>query len=182
MKVKVILIIVVLAAIALSGCAKGGANKVEETITISSPAFKNGETIPIKYTGFGEDVSIPLNWENIPDKTKSIAILMDDPDAPIGTFTHWIIFNIPVSKTGLPEGVPQEAELPDGSKQGRNDFGRIGYNGPMPPAGKVHHYIITIFALDTVLNLPAGINAKTFHRALQGHILAEGKLVGLYKR
>jgi len=182
MKIKAILIAAVLSMVILSGCAKGGADRVKETITISSPAFKDGETIPVKYTGFGEDVSIPLNWKNIPNGAKSIAILMDDPDAPIGTFTHWIIFNIPVSTTRLPEGVPQVPELPDGSKQGRNDFGRIGYNGPMPPAGKVHHYIITIFALDTVLNLPAGINAKTFHRALQGHILAEGKLVGLYKR
>jgi Raf kinase inhibitor-like YbhB/YbcL family protein len=182
MKRNMILILLALFVFAASGCAKGGASKMQETIVLKSPTFENMETIPVKYTGLGEDVSIPLQWSNIPSGTKSIAILMDDPDAPIGTFTHWIIFDIPPEKTALPEGVPQELELSDGSKQGKNDFGRIGYNGPMPPPGKVHHYVITIFALDTVLNLPAGINAKAFHRAIKGHILAEGKLVGLFKR
>ena len=151
-------------------------------IKLTSSAFGDMETIPVEYTGFGKDLSIPLEWENIPAEAKSIAVVMDDPDAPIGTFTHWIIFNIPTDKNSLSEGISQKPVLSDGARQGKNDFGRIGYNGPMPPAGKVHHYRITIYALDTVLNLNAGIKAKEFHRAIKGHILAQGLLTGLYKR
>ena len=180
MKVKVIAVLITFFVIIFTGC-KGNVGRMNQ-IKLTSPAFGNMKTVPVKYTGFGKDLSIPLNWDNIPADAKSIAIVMDDPDAPIGTFTHWIIFNIHPDENSLPEGIPQKPVLSGGAKQGRNDFGRIGYNGPMPPAGKVHHYRITIYALDTVLDLDAGIKAKEFHRAIKGHILAQGLLTGLYKR
>ncbi len=164
-----------------TGCGGGGVS-VKQTIKLTSTAFENGEFIPVKYTGFGKDVSIPLEWKGIPEEAKSIAIIMDDPDAPFGTFTHWIIFDIPISEHSLPEGIPQKPVLENGAKQGTNDFGKIGYNGPKPPPGKVHHYHIKIYALDTSLNLQPGVKAKEFHRAISGRILAEGELVGLFKR
>ncbi len=178
---KIVVTLFAITILSLSGC-KGGGYTMKQTIQIASPVFGNGEFIPIKYTGFGEDVSIPLEWNDIPDKTQSIAIIMDDPDAPFGTFTHWIIFDISKNKHFLSEGVPQKPILEDGSKQGRNDFGNIGYNGPKPPSGKVHHYHIKIYALDTILNLQPGITSKAFFRAIKGHILAEGELIGLFKR
>ncbi len=180
MKAKIALILTIL--LILSGCGKGGESKVENTITVKSPAFKNMDYIPIKYTGFGEDVSIPLQWGNLPEGTKSVAIVMDDPDAPIGTFTHWIIFNIPPDAHGLSEGVPKKGTLENGAKQGTNDFGRIGYNGPMPPPGKAHRYRIKVYALDTMLSLNSGIRIKEFYRAIKGHVIGEGLLTGLYKR
>jgi len=155
------------------------AENVKDTILLSSPAFNNLGRIPVKYTGNGGDVSPPLHWSNIPKNSFSLAIVMDDPDAP-HTFTHWIIFNIPVDKTGLAEGIPQELTLKGGLKQGKNDFGNIGYNGPKPPSGQTHHYRFTIYALDKMLDTEAGISIKGFLRAINGHILAKGTLVGLY--
>ncbi len=178
---KKIAVIFAILILIFAGCG-GGDVSVKQSIELTSSAFRNGEFIPVKYTGFGEDVSIPLEWEGVPEETKSIAIVMDDPDAPFGTFTHWIIFNIPKNERSLPEGVPQKPVMENGAKQGTNDFGRIGYNGPKPPAGKAHHYHIKIYALDAILNLPSGIRAKEFHSAVSGHILAQGELIGLFKR
>ncbi len=177
-KITVIFVILILI---FTGCG-GGDDSVKQSIELTSSAFRNGEFIPVKYTGFGKDVSIPLKWKGMPEEAKSIAIVMDDPDAPFGTFTHWIIFDIPIDKHALREGIPQKPILEDGARQGTNDFGRIGYNGPKPPAGKTHHYHIKIYALDTVLNLPPGARAKEFRRIISGHILAEGELIGLFRR
>ncbi len=180
MKAKIVIALLALLFIAFSGCKGGGA--AVKKMNVESPAFANGEFIPVKYTGMGEDVSVPLKWSGAPDGTKSFAIVMDDPDAPIGVFTHWIIFDIPADQNSLEEGVPRVPVLENGAKQGTNDFGRIGYNGPMPPPGKVHHYHIKIYALDFVPNISPGIRAKALFTAIKGHVIAEGETVGLFKR
>jgi len=153
---------------------------IKNTILLSSSAFNNLEKIPVRYTGDGDDVSPSLQWSNIPQDPQSFAIVMDDPDAPLSTFTHWIIFNISINKSGLTEGISQALTLQDGSKQGKNDFGNIGYNGPRPPSGQTHHYRFTIYALDKVLDIEGGVSIKGFLKAINGHILAKGILVGLY--
>jgi Raf kinase inhibitor-like YbhB/YbcL family protein len=153
-----------------------------EPFRLTSPAFKQGEVIPRKHTGEGLDVSPPLKWLEPPDTTESFAVLVDDPDAPMGTWVHWILFNIPAIKRELPEAVPALDELPDGSLHGLNDFKKIGYNGPMPPPGKPHRYVFTLYALDTMLELPAKATRKDLDRAMRGHILAETHLVGIYQR
>jgi Raf kinase inhibitor-like YbhB/YbcL family protein len=157
------------------------------TITLTSPAFKNNERIPAKHTGEGADVSPPLEWANAPDGTKSFALVCDDPDAPVGTWDHWVIWNIPADRKGLPEGVAKTETVPDlgGARQGKNSWpdGRVGYSGPMPPKGHGnHHYIFRIYALDQGLDLKAGSNKKALEAAMKGHILGEGRLVGLYSR
>jgi len=149
---------------------------------IKSSAFENGKPIPVKYTGQGKDVSPPLEWSNPPAGTKSFAIINDDPDAPVGTWVHWVIYDIPANVTKLPENVPAKETLPDGSKQGLNDWGRVGYGGPMPPPGKPHRYFFKIYALDTVLNLKPRATKAELLKAMQGHILAQAELMGTYQR
>lgn len=148
---------------------------------IESPAFKNGDLIPSKYTCEGADISPEMHWSGAPKETKSFTLICDDPDAPMGVFTHWVIFNIPASEKGLKEGVETKATLPNGSIQGRTDFGRIGYGGPCPPSG-THRYRFRVYALDTNLNLPAGSTKQQVLKAMQDHILAEAEIVGLYSR
>ena len=150
---------------------------------IFSPAFGNGEFIPVKYTCDGEDVSPPLLFLDPPEETQSFALLVDDPDAPAGVFTHWIIYDIPASFEGLPEDVPPVPELEYGIKQGLNDFGRVGYGGPCPPPGNPHRYFFLLFALDVpTLGIPPGVRKPQFLEAIEGHILAQDELVGLYGR
>lgn len=151
-------------------------------IDISSPVFREGTAIPARYTCEGEDVSPELNWSGLPAGTKSLALIVDDPDAPRGTFTHWVLFNLPASATTLPEGVPAAPELPDGSKQGRTDFGHTGYGGPCPPPGRPHRYRFTLYALDSSLQLAAGASVNQVAAAMKGHILAQGRLVGTFQR
>lgn len=146
-----------------------------------SSAFEEGGMIPHKYTCDGEDVSPPLSWTGTPEGTKMIALINDDPDAPVGTWVHWVIFNIPASVRELPEDVPPQKELKDGARQGRNDFGRIGYGGPCPPRG-THRYYFKIYALDAVLSLPAGATKAELLMAMEGHIVAQGQLMGRYQR
>lgn len=150
-------------------------------IKITSAAFREGEMIPRKYTCDGDDVSPPLAWSGVPPEAKSVALINDDPDAPVGTWVHWVLFNLPADITELPEGVPPNLELGSGAKQGRNDFRRIGYGGPCPPGG-THRYFFKLYALDTALPLPAGATKAELLRVMQGHILAEGQLIGKYKR
>lgn len=152
------------------------------TLSLSSVAFQDGEAIPIKYTCGGQDISLPLIWSEPPRETQSFALIMDDPDAPVGVFTHWVLFNIPSDSRELPEGVPTQAELPSGALQGKNDFGRIGYGGPCPPPGRPHRYQFTLYALDQPLDLKAGVSKKQLLGAMQGHILAQGQLTGTYQR
>jgi len=152
------------------------------TLHLSSPSFAEGDTIPIKQTADGDDRSPELRWSGAPANTKSFALVCEDPDAPRGTWTHWVLFNVPATGTSLAEGVPTEKELPDGARQGKNDFGKIGYGGPSPPKGKPHRYFFKLYALDTKLDLPAGANRQQMLDAIKGHVLAEAQLMGKYGR
>lgn len=156
-----------------------GGKKME--IQISSGAFANEGFISQKYTCDGENISPPLTWKNIPSGTKSIAIINDDPDAPVGTWVHWVIYNIPPNISGLPEGIKPIEKLPDGTMQGRNSWGKIGYGGPCPPSG-VHRYFFKIYALDKMLDLKPGATKEELLKAMKGHILAEGQFYGKYSR
>ncbi len=151
------------------------------SFTLSSPAFEAGETIPVDYTCDGRDVSPPLRWGSTPAGTVTLALICDDPDAPVGTWVHWVVYNIPSSREGFDEAVPPEERLPDGTLQGRNDFGRIGYGGPCPPGG-THRYFFKLYALDTKLDLPPGARKDNLLRAMKGHVLAESELMGRYGR
>ena len=150
-------------------------------IKVSSAAFEEGGMIPGKYTCDEEDVSPPLAWDSIPEGTKTLALICDDPDAPMGTWVHWVLFNLPGDINGLPENIPPEMELESGAKQGTNDFGRIGYGGPCPPGG-THRYYFKLYALDAELDLEPGARKQQLLEAMEGHILAEGQLMGRYSR
>ncbi len=150
-------------------------------IKVTSPAFQQGGMIPRQYSGFGEDMSPPLQWESIPEGTQSLSLICDDPDAPVGTWVHWVIWNIPASATGLTEKVPTDPDLADGSRQGLTDFRRPGYGGPMPPSG-THRYFFRVYALDTQFNLPAKTTKAELVKAMQGHILGQGELMGKYAK
>ena len=152
------------------------------TLSISSPEFKNEEKMPPKFTGDGKNVSPRLEWSGIPEQARSLALITDDPDAPGGTFTHWVIFNLPAESPGLPEAVPNQPRLPDGSLQGRNDSGGVGYYGPYPPRGSRHRYNFTLYALDKKLDLKAGASKEQLLGAMEGHILDQGRLFGVYQR
>ncbi|MFH1639445.1 MAG: YbhB/YbcL family Raf kinase inhibitor-like protein [Chloroflexota bacterium] len=169
----------------LPGCASGGTALPDETkmrLSVSSRAFSEGERIPVVYTGQGEDISPPIAWSGAPAETASFALIMDDPDAPGGTFTHWVLFNLPPDARALAEAIPTQNELSGGALQGKNDFGDTGYGGPSPPPGSSHRYRFTIYAADTVLNLEAGVSKKQVMDALEEHILAWGQLSGTYGR
>lgn len=148
---------------------------------IKSSAFKEGGLIPGKYTCDGIDVSPPLEWSSVPDGTETFALICDDPDAPVGTWVHWVLFNIPGDIRGLPENMPASDVLENGAMQGRNDFGRTSYGGPCPPRG-THRYYFKIYALDRELDTGPGVSKKELLKAMDGHILAEGQLMGKYKR
>jgi Raf kinase inhibitor-like YbhB/YbcL family protein len=150
-------------------------------IKITSSALQDGGSIPSKYTCDGADVSPPLQWDSAPEDTKSIAVICDDPDAPMGTFVHWVLFNLPAETRELTENVPADETLPNGAKQGASDFGRTGYGGPCPPSG-THRYYFKIYALDSEIDLPAGARKPDLLKAMEGHILAQGQLMGKYKR
>jgi Raf kinase inhibitor-like YbhB/YbcL family protein len=152
------------------------------TIVLSSTAFKEGDRIPVKYTCDGQDISPALVWDEPPQQTEAFVLMVDDPDAPGGVFTHWMIFNIPANTHQFGEGVPIQEQLESGALQGKNDFGKIGYRGPCPPSGSSHQYRFTIYALDQRLNLKAGASKKQVIDAMQGHILAQGRLTGTYQR
>lgn len=153
-------------------------------LTLSSPAFEEGAAIPVRHTGDGEDRSPELRWTgDLPPSTQVLALVMDDPDAPGGTFTHWLVYDIPKTATSLAEGVEPNAMLPDnGGKQGTNDFGKVGYGGPAPPPGSLHHYHFTLYALDAATGLEPGARRSQFDRAVKDHIVAKGELTGTYAR
>ena len=151
-------------------------------LTLTSSAFPPGGTIPKKHTCDGPDVSPALNWTDPPAGTQSWALIMDDPDAPVGTWVHWVLYDLPAAARALPENVPKQEQLPDGSRQGRNDFRRTGYGGPCPPAGPAHRYFFKLYALDVKLGLRAGATKADVERAMQGHILGQAELMGRYGR
>jgi len=148
---------------------------------LTSSAFAPGEPIPRRYTCDGDDVSPPLAWSDPPPGMQSFALIADDPDAPVGTWVHWVLYNLPAEARGLPEAVPPDAELPDGSRHGNNSGRRPGYGGPCPPGG-THRYFFKLYALGTVLDLEAGANKEKLLQAMEGHILAQAELIGVYTR
>jgi Raf kinase inhibitor-like YbhB/YbcL family protein len=148
---------------------------------IKSSAFGSGEMIAAKYTCDGADFSPPLEWTGSPTGTKSFALICDDPDAPMGTWVHWVIYDIPPTATMLAEGITREKDLPGGGTQGSNDFRKIGYGGPCPPGG-THRYFFKLYALDAVLGLKPGITKDQLLKAMRGHILAEAQIMGTYRR
>lgn len=153
------------------------------SFAIKSAAFANGGEIPRKFTCSGENVSPAMNWSDVPPKANSLALIVDDPDAPAGTWTHWIIWNIPAHVPSLPEGVPPMKEtLPNGAHQGRNDFGRIGYGGPCPPPGRPHHYYFRLYALGAVLDIKSGAGRSELDTAMRSHVLGQAEWTGLFKR
>ncbi|MGE5195098.1 MAG: YbhB/YbcL family Raf kinase inhibitor-like protein [Deltaproteobacteria bacterium] len=152
------------------------------SIELTSPAFQSGATIPKQYTADGEDKSPPLHWSEPPKTTKSLALICDDPDAPVGTWVHWVLFNVPAETRELEEAVPTAETLGNGAKQGKNDFSGIGYGGPAPPRGKPHRYFFKLYALDRTIDLSPGATSAQRVKAMKGHILAEGQLVGKYGR
>src|SRR5262245_47479203 len=155
--------------------------KTVMTIRVISSAFAEGQPIPAKYACDGEDISPPLNWSNIPPGTKSLALICDDPDAPVGTWVHWVLYDLPATVAELPERVPTTETISNGAKQGINDFKRIGYGGPCPPRGATHRYFFKFYALDAEMQLKTKATKKELVRAMEGHILAEGQLMGTYK-
>ena len=173
-------------AMVCSGCGRreeaAPAAAVDGTMVVTSPAFAAGQPIPAKYTADGEDVSPPLQWTGIPEGARSIALICDDPDAPGGTWVHWLLYNLPPGESGMPEATPAANELPNGARHGVNDFGRAGYDGPAPPSGKAHRYRFRVYALDAVLILKPRAGRSELDRAMKGHILATGELTGTYQR
>ncbi len=152
------------------------------TFAISSTAFANGAEIPRRHTCDGADISPALAWQGAPAGTQSLALIADDPDAPVGTWTHWLLWNIPAKATLLPDDQPKSESLDNLARQGLNDFRRIGYGGPCPPPGKPHRYFFTLYALDARLDLKAGSPRADLEAALKPHILAEAQWMGTYKR
>jgi Raf kinase inhibitor-like YbhB/YbcL family protein len=152
------------------------------SLELTSTAFGEGQAIPSPYTGDGRNLFPPLKWHDPPPGTRSLALICEDPDAPRGTFTHWVLYNLAAESRELGEGVPREATLPDGTTQGTNDFGKVGYGGPAPAPGKPHRYFFKLFALDSQLNLRPGATRHQLLAAMEGHVMAEGQLMGKYGR
>jgi Raf kinase inhibitor-like YbhB/YbcL family protein len=173
-----LLILVMYAFIEPPTAVSGG---VKMAIKITSTAFTEGSMIPKRYTCDAEDVSPDLAWTGVPKGTKSLALICDDPDAPMGTWVHWVLFDLPPDISALHAEIPPEKTLKNGARHGKNDFGRFGYGGPCPPGG-THRYFFKLYALDTLINLDSGITKAQLLEAMEGHILDEGQLMGKYKR
>lgn len=182
-RIKTIFAVASLAGLLTTGGAdnsktNGAAMKIE----ITSPAFAEGRPIPPNHAFDNQDLSPALQWSGVPPATKSLALICDDPDAPMGTWVHWVIYDLPQTAAGLSEGVPKTPELANGAKQGVNDYKRIGYGGPCPPPGKPHRYFFKLYALDRRLDLKSGATKADLLKAMDGHVLAEGQLMGTYQR
>jgi hypothetical protein len=162
--------------------SKGSGGELMNTIPISSPAFAQGQPIPPKFTCEGENLSPELQWGEIPAGIKSLVLVMDDPDAPMGTFVHWVIYNIPPTLTGLPEGVSTEPQVSGIGTQGVNSARRTGYTGPCPPPGKPHRYFFTLYALDIWTIFDPGFSKEQLLQQIEGHVLAQGQVMGTYQR
>jgi Raf kinase inhibitor-like YbhB/YbcL family protein len=165
----------------MSQIETGNAMSKAKRLEVTSTAFGDGERIPVRFTADGENVSPPLRWGDPPAGTRGLAIVCEDPDAPSGLFVHWTAWNIPANRRELTAGVAPSAEV-SGMRQGRNGFGDTGYGGPSPPPGKPHRYRFRIFALDAPLDLPPGASRGELDRAMEGHVLAAGMVVGRYER
>lgn len=159
---------------------KGG-ETMAMAMTVTSTAFEEGGMIPSKYTCDADDISPALSWDGVPENTKSLALICDDPDAPAGIWVHWVIYNIPSDTGGLPEKCPADEKFKDGTRTGINSWGKFGYGGPCPPGG-THRYYFKLYALDTVLDLSGKVDKKELLKGMEEHILAEAQLMGKYKR
>lgn len=176
----------------LASCQGDGAKDAQEDSTVGSPnvedftlssaAFPPGGVISRRYTCDGDNISPELNWIDAPQPARSFALIMDDPDAPGGTFTHWVLYNLPGNARGLAENLPKMDGLDNGALQGRNDFDRTGYGGPCPPRGTTHHYRFRLYALDTSLDLPAGAAKSQVLARIDGHVIGQAEVVGTYRR
>lgn len=151
-------------------------------LRLTSNAFRDGQTIPRKYTCDGGDLSPDLAWSGVPDVAKCLALIADDPDAPAGVWVHWVIYDLPAETHGLPEGMPKDRELRNGARQGRNDFGKIGYNGPCPPGGPAHRYFFKLYALREKTGLSAGATKADLERAMKSRVVAQATLTGKFGR
>lgn len=151
------------------------------TLTLSSTAFAHGESIPAEYSCDGQDVSPPLQWSDPPQAAQSFVLIADDPDAPGGTWVHWVVYNLPAGARSLPGSIPPEAEFADGGQHGQNSWGRLAYGGPCPPGG-THRYFFKLYALDTTLELEPGASKEQVLQAMEGHVLAQGELMGTFSR
>ena len=150
-------------------------------VWLPSPVFAAGQPIPARFTCDGEDISPALEWSGVPASAKSLALICDDPDAPAGTWVHWVVYNLPADDMGLIENTPATDKLTGGGLQGKNDFGKIGYGGPCPPSG-THRYFFKLYTLDTELDLKPGATKSDLLKAMEGHIVAQGELMGTYSR
>lgn len=159
----------------------GAASEGGPMMKLTSSAFTEGGMIPKKYTCDGDDFSPPLAWSDVPAGARSLALIADDPDAPVGTWVHWVAFNLPSGGGGLPAGIRAEKQLPGGGIQGTNSWRRIGYGGPCPPGG-THRYFFKLYALDSRLSLGNNAAAKDLQAAMKGHVLAEAQTMGRYQR
>lgn len=155
----------------------GGAGAMQ----VRSPAFADGDAIPVRYSCQGEDISPPLSWDGVPPGARSLALICDDPDAPMGAWVHWVAFDIPPELRALEEGVPAAERVEGRARQGMNDFGKVGYGGPCPPAG-THRYFFRLYALDKKLGFKGGVTKARLLKEMKGHVLAEGTLVGTYRK
>jgi len=177
-----ILLLLVAGIVYLSRSYKKEAQSLPEELTkpssmkISSPAFENNQFIPVKYTCDGEDINPPLQIENVPKEAKSLVLIVDDPDAPIGVWSHWVLFNIDPSVQFI-----EENSFPEGAVQGLNDFKKHSYGGPCPPSG-THRYYFRLYALDTILDLSSKATREDVLKAIKDHVLASAELIGLYQR
>ncbi len=177
-------ILAILMPVMLLSCSStplAASKEAPMSLSITSTAFAAGQPIPPLYSCRGKNISPPLAWSGAPATTKSFGLILDDPDAPSGTYVHWVIYNIPAASKGLPESVPGSVKLGDGSLQGTNSSGGTGYTGPCPPSG-THHYHFKVYALDAVLSLSSGATKEQLLAAMQGHILAQGELVGTFSK
>jgi Raf kinase inhibitor-like YbhB/YbcL family protein len=167
----------------LNGPFFSSASPAAHPMAVSSGSFPNGGYIPKQFTCDGADISPELSWTNPPPGAQSFALIAEDPDAPVGTWTHWVIFDLPPSTRSLPEGVGKMMDqLPDGGRQGANDFGKIGYGGPCPPPGKPHRYFFKLYAVDRKLDLKPSSTRARFDEALKNHVLDEAEWMGRYGR
>jgi hypothetical protein len=149
---------------------------------LTSTAFAQGAAVPAKYTADGPDVSPPLAWTVPPEGTRALVLICDDPDAPRGTWVHWVLYDVPAAARSLQENVPKQPTALGSAKQGTNDFGKIGYGGPAPPPGKAHRYFFRLYAVDMETGLAPGAGKAQVLKAIQGHVLAQAEWMGTYRR
>ncbi|HTV55722.1 MAG TPA: YbhB/YbcL family Raf kinase inhibitor-like protein [Terriglobia bacterium] len=165
-----------------SGILMAAAKPARGAFQVYSTAFRSGGFIPQKYTCGGDNASPALSWREVPAGAKSLVLILSDPDAPGGTWIHWLVYNLSANARQLPEGLSKAGDIKGGGKQGTNSFQDVGYGGPCPPPGDPHHYHFTLYALNVRLALQAGASLDQVDRAMKGHIIGKADLVGLYKR